>query len=231
MFLKNISIRNYGPIDNLFYTFRFDKTGNPIPLVLIGKNGCGKTLLFSNIIDMMVETKRQLYPSGILEVMGNNYYKIGNHSYIKVGANTSSVEIEYGTHLNNIKYVDVMSRDSVQSVSNKEIEDSQITNSKQFQEFGFYKNIDLQDITRSDFESSIRLFFPFDRYYKPMWYNPDNYNKISFSAPNNLGYSTTNIIKNDILENVKDWLRTVYLQSRLLNLQMEVRTKSWTGYT
>ena len=110
MVLRNISIKNYGPIDDLSYTFRFDETGKPIPLVLIGKNGCGKTLLFSAIIDMMVEAKRKLYPNGILEVVGTNYYKIGNHSYIKVGTNTSSVKIEYGTHLKCIKYVDVMSR-------------------------------------------------------------------------------------------------------------------------
>ena len=220
MVLRNISIRNYGPIDDLSYTFRFDKAGNPVPLVLIGKNGCGKTLLFSNIIDMMVETKRQLYPNGVLEVVGTNYYKIGSHSYIKVGADTSSVKIEYGTHLKHIKHVDVMSRNPAQSVSNKEIEDSRIINSQQFKESGFYKNTDLQGITRSDFESSVRLFFPFDRYYKPMWYNADNYNKTTLSAPNSLGHSTTNIIKNDILENVKDWLRAVYLQSHLLNLQI-----------
>ena len=220
MVLRNISIKNYGPIDDLSYTFRFDETGKPIPLVLIWKNGCGKTLLFSAIIDMMVEAKRKLYPNGILEVVGTNYYKIGNHSYIKVGTNTSSVKIEYGTHLKCIKYVDVMSRNPAESISNREIEDSQIINNKKFKESGFYKNTDLQNFALPEFESSIKLFFPFDRYYKPMWYNPDNYNKTNISAPNNVGYSTTNIIKNDILENIKDWLRTVYLQSQILNLQI-----------
>ena len=145
MVLRNISIKNYGPIDDLSYTFRFDETGKPIPLVLIGKNGCGKTLLFSAIIDMMVEAKRKLYPNGILEVVGTNYYKIGNHSYIKVGTNTSSVKIEYGTHLKCIKYVDVMSRNPAESISNREIEDSQIINNKKFKESGFYKNTDLQN--------------------------------------------------------------------------------------
>lgn len=190
MVLRNISIKNYGPIDDLSYTFRFDETGKPIPLVLIGKNGCGKTLLFSAIIDMMVEAKRKLYPNGILEVVGTNYYKIGNHSYIKVGTNTSSVKIEYGTHLKCIKYVDVMSRNPAESISNREIEDSQIINNKKFKESGFYKNTDLQNFALPEFESSIKLFFPFDRYYKPMWYNPDNYNKTNISAPNNVGYST-----------------------------------------
>ena len=30
MFLRNISVKNYGPIADLSYTFRFDEAGNPI---------------------------------------------------------------------------------------------------------------------------------------------------------------------------------------------------------
>lgn len=44
MVLRNISIRNYGPIDDLSYTFRFDKAGNPVPLVLIGKKRLRKNI-------------------------------------------------------------------------------------------------------------------------------------------------------------------------------------------
>ena len=85
MYLKHISVKSYGPIENLSYSFREDEKGNPVPLAIIGKNGCGKTLLFANIVDMFVEMKRQIYPQGILEVNENNYYKVGNLSYIKSG--------------------------------------------------------------------------------------------------------------------------------------------------
>lgn len=66
MYLKHISVKSYGPIENLSYSFREDEKGNPVPLAIIGKNGCGKTLLFANIVDMFVEMKRQIYPQGIL---------------------------------------------------------------------------------------------------------------------------------------------------------------------
>lgn len=220
MFLKNFSIINYGPIDNITYEFKFDEKGNPIPLILIGKNGCGKTLIFSNFIDMLVEVKRKLYSNGILEVTDSNYYKVGTHNYIKSQENTSYVKIEYGTFLTNIIYTDVMSKKPEQAITNKEISDSKIVNDKNFKEHGFYKNVDLPHIPLPEFESSIRLFFPFDRYYKPMWYNSNNYNKTIVSAPNQLGHSTTNLIKNDILENISDWLRTVYFQSHSMNIQI-----------
>lgn len=38
MYLKEIEIQNYGAIENLKYSFPFDETGNPLPVILIGKN-------------------------------------------------------------------------------------------------------------------------------------------------------------------------------------------------
>ena len=72
MYLKHISVKSYGPIENLSYSFREDEKGNPVPLAIIGKNGCGKTLLFANIVDMFVEMKRQIYPQGILCLIETN---------------------------------------------------------------------------------------------------------------------------------------------------------------
>lgn len=220
MYLKHISAKSYGPIDNLSYSFREDENGNPVPLVIIGKNGCGKTLLFSNIIDMFVEMKRELYPQGILEVNENNYYKVGNLSYIKSGTRTSEVKIEFGASNKKTTYIDVMSLNSKQAIEAKEVTDTRIQNDSKFNESGFYKSIDLQGLTRKEFEKGIILYFPFDRFYKPFWYNPDNYNKIAVKASNNIGYSKTNIIKIDLLENIKEWFRTVHLQTHLRDIYL-----------
>lgn len=56
MYLKEIEIQNYGAIENLKYSFPFDETGNPLPVILIGKNGSGKTLVLSNILHSLIET-------------------------------------------------------------------------------------------------------------------------------------------------------------------------------
>ena len=61
MKLKNINIKNYGSILNFDYKFRYNDEGNPIPLVLIGQNGSGKSLVIANIVDALVEIKRNLY--------------------------------------------------------------------------------------------------------------------------------------------------------------------------
>ena len=214
MYLKNISINNYGPIDAIKYTFKFDKNGSPSPLILIGKKGCRKTLFLSSIVDMMIEAKKKLYPAGILEVSGKQYYKIGYQSYVKSGTNTALTKIEYGiTAAQNIVYLDVLSRNPEEAISQNKTIEQEAAFDQKFRESGFYKKISFNNISTQDFERSIRLFFPFDRYYKPMWYNSAKYNKVPISSENYLGFSTTNMIKIDILDNIKPWLRDVYLQS------------------
>ena len=173
MYLKSISMKSYGPIRNLSYTFRKNEKGDPVPLVIIGKNGCGKTLMFSNIVDMFVETKRKLYPSGILEVSDDNYYKIGSKSYINSAENTSVIQIEYGADEKISSYRDIMTRDYQKVIDKKEVTDPSVIQSQKFKDEGFFKEVTVKGFTSKNFENGIKLFFPFDRFYKPMWYNPD----------------------------------------------------------
>lgn len=220
MYIKRIQIKSHGPIESLDYSFRFTDDGVSVPLVLIGRNGSGKTLLFASLVDSFVEIKRKLYPSGILEVKDNNYFKIGSTNYIKQASNTSKVYIECMVGDKTIKYLDVMSQNPELSISEGEVTDQDVINNRKFKDSGFYKAVNMNSITHKEFEKSILLYFPFDRFYKPMWYNPDNYNRISFSHSNYLGYSRTNLVKTDILENISDWLKNVYMQSQSILLTL-----------
>lgn len=218
MYFERVSIKSYGPVNSLSYTFRKNENGDPVPLIIIGRNGCGKTLLFSNMVDMLVEAKREIFPAGILEVSGNNFYKVASKSYINFASNTSIVEIEYGDAEKTVKYKDVMSKNSQKAIDEKEIHDLSVKKSKEFIENGFYKDVKIQGFTGTNFEKSIKLFFPFDRFYKPMWYNPGNYNRLQIDGNSGIGHSKTNLIKIDILDNVMEWLRNVYLCSRMVSI-------------
>lgn len=109
MYIRKIEIKNYGCIENFNLTTNIDENGNPIPIVLIGENASGKTLLLSNIIDSFVEIKRKVFTNGISEVESNNYFKTGNKEYIRNGSDFSSVSItcSFNEKINN--YIDVMS--------------------------------------------------------------------------------------------------------------------------
>lgn len=223
MYIKKVSIKSHGPIESLDYSFRFTVDGLPVPLVLIGRNGSGKTLLFASLVDSFVEIKRELYPAGIMEVEDKNYYKIGNKNYIKTASNTSKICIECIVDGKTATYLDVISRNPKLSISKKEVTEQCIIHNASYVESGFYKEVSISGITHKEFEKSILLYFPFDRFYKPMWYNPNNYNRISSLYNNFLGYSRTNLIKIDILENISNWLKNVYMQSQSMLLTIPNR--------
>ena len=61
MYFDRIEIKNYGCISEFNYSFRFDEKGNPVPCVMIGANGKGKTLVLANLVDLLVESKRKTY--------------------------------------------------------------------------------------------------------------------------------------------------------------------------
>lgn len=59
MYIKKIQLQNYGPIENLLIEPKFDSTGNPLPLLLLRKNGTGKTLFLGNILDSFIEFRKK----------------------------------------------------------------------------------------------------------------------------------------------------------------------------
>ena len=55
MYLKKIVCENMGPISYVDIEPGFTEEGNPKPLILVGKNGTGKSILISNIADSLFE--------------------------------------------------------------------------------------------------------------------------------------------------------------------------------
>lgn len=216
MNFQKIEIINYGNIENFNYTFRKNELGNPVPLVLIGKNGSGKTLLISNLIDCLVELKRKIYPNGIQEVNSNNYYKIGSLKYIKKGENTSKVYIDISINEKIANYIDIMSIYPEKALKENEVLVKELDSEEEFKDTRFSKKINIKDVNIKDFEKGVLLYFPSDKFYQPMWYNSENYNRINYDINTFVRKSRTNFIKIDLLDNINDWLNYVYLDKEYI---------------
>ena len=216
MNFQKIEITNYGNIEKFNYTFRKNEANNPVPLILVGKNGSGKTLLISNLIDSLVELKRKLYPNGIQEVNSNNYYKIGSLRYIKNGKNTSKVQIKILIDEKNVDYIDVMSLNPEEALVREEVLNNQLSDEQYFKDTKFSKKVNINNVTQKDFENDILLYFPSDKFYQPMWYNSENYNRINYDTNAFVGKSKTNFIKIDLIDNINSWLNYVYLEKEYI---------------
>ena len=73
MYLQSVTVKNYGPMEDFHYQLPFKEDGLPKPVVFTGQNGAGKTLLFSNIVNSLVEIKRSFY-NKLQEVNENNFF-------------------------------------------------------------------------------------------------------------------------------------------------------------
>lgn len=225
MYLKNIYIENYGPIEKLQYSCKFDDKGNPQPLVIIGRNGCGKTLLLSNIIHGLIEMKRKNYNT-IMEVEKDNFYRVGSMSYIKEGALYAYINLEYS---NGMSYTDIMTNNYQafkNGLYNKNVHKNIEINNSDLIKTGFYHKAG--EIDKNEIDKFVYLYFPVDRYYIPQWYNIENKAPHINIHKTYVGRSNTNMICQDLLSNIESWILDVIMDQLLYE---EITKRDNQGHT
>lgn len=106
MFIEKLYYQNVGPIGELDLTFRKNKNGTPVPLIIVGKNGSGKSILLSNIVDAFYELAGRAYDNAT-ETGGNGhlYYKEISPQQIRVGQNHMLAHIYFRQDNKNIEYL------------------------------------------------------------------------------------------------------------------------------
>ena len=212
MYLTDIHVENYGAIEYIEYKCKFDENGNPLPIVLIGRNGCGKTLLLSNIIHSLIEMKRKHY-NQMPEVKESNYYRISSLTYVKEGKNFSYINLSFD---NNKSYTDLMTKNYdyfKNNIFNAEKYKNIDINNKGLKEDGFFNNVD--DTNRNDIDNHVYLYFPVDRYYIPQWYNKENESPQMNISDNYVGQTKNNMICHDLLSDLESWLLDVIMDKLL----------------
>ena len=171
MYIDYLSYKNIGPIVNLEYHFRNNTQGVPVPLVLVGKNGSGKSILLSNIVDAFYEIAGQEYNNALVPSNGGHqYYKTimpahitfgKNYMLAHIGFTHSEKQIEYIFKSGNITYDDYEKSNSVSTAIDKRLNWGEEQN---------YKNVTVEKSDVSAiFEKEVICFFGPNRYMKPVW--------------------------------------------------------------
>lgn len=232
IYIEKIRMQNYGAITNLEYNCQFNENGNPYPIVLVGKNGSGKTLLLSNILHSLIEIKRKLY-NEIPEVNGDNLYRLGSKEYIQSNKEFSYINIEY---TQDMYYCSCVVRTPKIFDFNKIANYPNInTKNSELKQSGFFN--ECKNCEKETFDGNIFLYFPVDRYYIPNWLNNKN-EYLSFSSSDNyLGHSNTDIIKDNLLEDIESWILDVLIDKYIYEQNVfkgringvEVEKIQWLG--
>ena len=210
MYTKRIQISNYGPIDHLDIPLPFNGE-NPKPILLVGENGSGKSILLSHIVDGLMVAQGAIYPENS-EVEQGKVYKLFSPSYIKVGREYSWGRIDFEKSVCceqlelNRKKKDFPEKPAELSESAKSLWDSISDNETHSDKNNYYENnrMSITDI----FNSNCILYFPPDRFEEPAWLNEENLRaKAQYMNLKRMqGYTDRKIINDSPLHDNQNWL-------------------------
>ena len=62
MYTTRIQLTNYGPIEHLDIACPFD-SDKPKPIVLVGENGSGKSVILSHVVNGLLVAQQVAYPA------------------------------------------------------------------------------------------------------------------------------------------------------------------------
>lgn len=179
MYVRRMIYRNVGPVLNLDLSLPFHDNGNPKPVIFVGENGSGKSIVLSNIADSLYEIAQSVF-SDIRNSSGRdsgyNYLKTITPSQITLGQSFMCSYIELFEGQQVMKYIFKSGTKKCSEFA----EEHQISldgnlawgeDSKQ----NFKKVKATQATVENAFETNSICYFPPVRYERPSWLSESFY--------------------------------------------------------
>lgn len=218
MYLKRIHSVNVGPIEDAEINFSFvgDK---PKPIVIVGENGTGKSVLLSNIVDSFYEIASQKFSdarkkNGVSE--GQQYYKAITPQEIHIGKEFMYSYLKYEHNSNTIHSVFKSGNLSFQDFQKKE---PHTPNNMSWNNEINYKKTSADEKDANDiFSNNILCYFGPERYEKPNWmgnlyYDLSNYEHPSVNTRmDGQLYKPISVV--NVIKPTLQWLLDIIVDSR-----------------
>ncbi len=218
MYIEKLVMHNFGRIDK----FTLDKSdlitydGTPKPIILLGKNGAGKTTLLSSIADSFFEIARDSGFGNVLpkDGAGHKYFKVSGGTNQKHGSSYGLCFIKY---TNNIQYLNksgiLSNQDCLNHIAEINLLNGYIDEGNN--KLNNVASINNNDIIKDQFEKNSYLYFPSDRFEYPEWivgdFIDENFDDRAIFG----GELGRKILVRNNLNNIKQWIKNVILDSRV----------------
>jgi AAA domain, putative AbiEii toxin, Type IV TA system len=223
MYFKNITLRNIGPIENINYDFEFNDDGNPKPLILVGTNGSGKSILLSYLLNSLMAAQQVAFDDA--EVESGKVYKLRSSQYIKNGEKYSYSRVNIDSNFSCYEWQLLMTKEQhIQQFGDPGIDNS-FSRISDHESSIFNTNFDSNPVEISKlFRSNCVLYFPPNRFEEPAWLNEQNLNtSAKFVEKQNIQrVSNRKIVQQSPLYNSKNWLLEVVLDRSIYDLKTEI---------
>jgi len=180
MYVRDCHIENVGPIRFLDFQFPMSSTGSPMPVVLLGENGTGKSTLLSMIADALLLFQQKVFGD---IVPGQTY---GSGAFLRaIGGATQTVTTKYG--ISALRFAGQEANAYwIEKTGDLPKDVALGSLSERFGEIPLkmalasevYKDIDVLIKDRAlskDFKDNSYCFFPSDRGDQPAWMNEESH--------------------------------------------------------
>ena len=228
MYTKRIQLVNYGPLENLDIELPFEGE-TPKPVILVGENGSGKSIVLSHIVNGLIAAKGIAFPESP-EVEPGKVYKLRSSAYIKPGGEYYFAKVDYDssfytseirTWRSKQEYPDVpagISGTAAQTLWEKiGSEDNDHYDSNLANDRNTPKRVE------EIFAKNCVLYFPFNRFEEPAWLNEENLKAQAqyMNARHLSGHTSRRIIASSPLHENQNWLFEVVYDMTALELRQE----------
>ena len=180
MYVRKIRLENYGPIPNLDIKLPFNDD-RPKPVVLVGENGSGKSIVLSHIVNGMIEAKNVAYPES-RELDKGKVFKMRDGKYVAVGSDYcfGRVDFEQGQFIQELILRQRKGRESsppmqTGSAAHSLWDSVNVGGSNHYQPSFATSKSSLGGLVASELvAANCLLYFPSNRFEEPAWLNEDN---------------------------------------------------------
>ena len=224
MYANRVQIINYGPISQLDIAFPFDGDF-PKPVVLVGQNGSGKSILLSHIVNGLTSAKDIAFPE-TPEVEVGKVFKVRSPLYIRPGSEWYFAKVDYE---NTLSMGEITARSLKRELQSASPDFSAKDAKDAWDQMGEDENSHLvTNMTRRNatkirdiFSKNCVLYFPPNRFEEPAWLNEEHLKtQAEYMGLKHIqGYSSRRMISYSPLHDNQNWLFDVAYDSAVFETQ------------
>lgn len=211
MYLRSIQLKNTGPIKEMNLVLPFDGE-NPKPLILVGRNGSGKSTVISFVVNALVALKQQIYED--VEIDKGKVYRVRSPLGIHGDAQFYFAKLEFEKGVSLIEWQLNNVRETIGELAELQLLDNSwheipVTATSHFKlPLGELSEPHLLEAT---LQKTSLLFFPADRFEPPDWLNAESLSsELQMPDPSRMkGRTSRRIFSRNRLKPTLDWLHSV----------------------
>ncbi|MCU0516329.1 MAG: AAA family ATPase [Oscillatoria sp. Prado101] len=216
IYLRECLIENVGPIESFDVSLELNPAGEPKPVILVGKNGTGKTIVLAYIIDALAELAKKAFTDVVVgQQLGSmRFLKFSSGADSRYLSGTCLSLLEFSDSDTRFGYVEKIGKIDPQQYTTKLGDRFTVPSWPIDEPFYKFATGDKKQIETFFYNGSV-CFFPSSRHELPHWLNVDavtdqplfgNYRQL-------MGYlGKPLVVERSAVEN-QQWLMDVLLDS------------------